>query len=309
MSTDLTATKIDVPLFDLKHTFESAQPLKFHGNYDEALDSLIYASGKNMISVMHVGSNKNGSLMVIGEDIDFARADVTKRFRLSDNMRYIYKKINTDEFIKSSIRNYPGMRLTLNDPWETTVCYIISQFNNVKRIRMIIKNLIEKFGKDIYDKNGNIIGKSFPESHALMNASIKDLMKCGTGFRAKYIKSASEYCTNTLDLSRLNPNKYDTLKEELMEMEGVGDKVADCIILMGYGNLRAFPIDVWVKRTVEKIYFKGRNKKISYIHDFADETWGKYQGYAQQYLFHNARINRFSSQYIEYGKQAVHDMR
>lgn len=284
-----TAAKIDISLFDLRHTFESAQPLTFHGNYDSALDSLIYTSGKNVISVMHVGNNRNGSLMVVGEDIDFAQADVAKRFRVSDNMKYIYKKINTDEFIKSSIRNYPGMRLTLNDPWETTVCYIISQFNNVKRIRLIIKNLINKFGTEIHDKNGNVIGRSFPESEVLMNASIKELMKCGTGFRAKYIKSASEYCTNNLDLYKLNSNNYDKLKEDLTEIDGVGDKVADCIILMGYGNLRAFPIDVWVKRTVEKIYFKGKDKKIDYIHEFADETWGKYAGYAQQYLFWSGR--------------------
>ena len=279
------ATSIEVKSFDLKHTFESAQPLTFHGDYNAQLNSLIYASKKNLISLSYTGSRKRGELVMLSEDLGFASNEVIRRFRLEDDMRYIYRKINTDKFIDLAIKRYEGMRLTLNDPWETTTCYIISQFNNVKRIRLIIKNMINTFGDEIRDKNDNVVGKSFPRSEVLINASIKELMKCGTGFRAKYIKSASEYCTNNLDLNKLNPNKYEKLKEELLEIDGVGDKVADCIILMGYGNLNAFPIDVWVKRTVENVYFKGKEKKIRDIHKFADDTWGKYQGYAQQYLF------------------------
>ncbi len=280
---------IHTRLFDLRHTFESAQPLTFHGDYDVSANFLLFAAGKNMISV---NSNENITdcrLSIMSNDMGFAKKEVARRFRFSDDMGKIYKKINTDPFIDSSIKKYKGMRLTLNDPWETTVCYITSQFNNVKRIRKIIKSLINRFGADIKDSNGKVIGKAFPESSMLMNASIKELMACGTGFRAKYIKSAAEYCTNNLDLYKLNPNNYNKLKETLMEVDGIGDKVADCIILMGYGNLDAFPIDVWVKRTIEKFYFKGKNQKIKTIHEFADETWQDYKGYAQQYIFWGGR--------------------
>ncbi|MFI5412447.1 MAG: DNA-3-methyladenine glycosylase family protein [Candidatus Micrarchaeales archaeon] len=289
MSNDLSATKIDVDLFDLKHTFESAQPLTFHADYDERINSILYTSGKSIINMGQAGTSKNPNLVVVSDDIKFAISDVTKRFRLKDNMRQVYKEINTDKFMARAIKDYEGMRLTLNDPWETTVCYIISQFNNVKRIRGIIRSMINKFGTDVY-KNGSFVTKSFPSSETLMNASIKELMSCGTGFRGKYIKSAAEYCTNNLDLYKLNPNNYDNLKEKLMEIDGVGDKVADCIVLMGYGNMQACPIDVWVKRTIEKIYFKSKEKKIDYIHEFVEDRWGKkYLGYAQQYIFWGGR--------------------
>ncbi len=277
---------LDVKLFNLRHTFESGQPLTFHGEYDQALDRLYYMSNGGRMEII---SNNGHRLQVNGKN---AKEEVERRFRLSDNMKQVYKKINTDSFVSASIRNYEGMRLTVNDPWETTVCFITSQFNNVKRIRLIIKNLINRFGNPVYDKNGRLVGKTFPDADALRKATLSELMACGTGFRAKYIKSAAEYCTNNLDLYKLDPNNYDVLKNEMMQIDGVGDKVADCIILMGYGNLEAFPIDVWIKRTMENFYFDGKVQKMKDIRALAEENWGRYRGYANQYLFHNARMNK-----------------
>ena len=86
---------------------------------------------------------------------------------------------------------------------------------------------------------------------------------------------------------------------------GVGEKVADCIALMGYGNLSAFPTDVWIKRTMEKLYFDGKKVKPRDIHEFAKDYWGPYAGYAQQYLFHNARTYREDKQKAEKGKSSA----
>ena len=99
--------------------------------------------------------------------------------------------------------------------------------------------------------------------------------------------SAAEMCTGSIDLKALNGKNYDTVKSSLMEINGVGEKVADCIALMGYGKMEAFPIDVWVKRTLENVYFKGRDKKISGLMEFAEDQWGANRGYAQQYIFWN----------------------
>ena len=86
--------------------------------------------------------------------------------------------------------------------------------------------------------------------------------------------------------------KYEDAKDRLMELNGVGDKVADCILLFGYNKFEAFPIDVWVKRVVERAYFNGRKRSIRQIHDFSVERWGKYRGYAQQYIFWYGREKR-----------------
>ncbi len=85
--------------------------------------------------------------------------------------------------------------------------------------------------------------------------------------------------------------KYLDAKDSLMGLYGIGDKVADCILLFGYGKFEAFPIDVWIKRTMERIYFNGRKKSIKQIHSIATEMWGDYRGYAQQYIFEAARRN------------------
>lgn len=281
--------KVHLSRFNLKHTFESAQPLTFHGDYDYISNSLIYVSNGRLINVGFYGDDKEGDLVAMGSDPSYVPSEIRKRFRTEDDMEEIYKKIGTDKFVQDAINKYNGMRLTLNDPWETTLCFIISQYNNVPRIRGIVKKVMEKYGTPIKNDAGRAIGYSFPESSVIANATIKDLTACGAGFRAKYIKEAAEYCTDNLDLYKLNSTKYEKMKEQLLEIKGVGDKVADCIILMGYGNLEAFPIDVWVQRTMEKAYFKGKKKSTKELYRFAKKKWGKYAGYAQQYVFHSGR--------------------
>ncbi len=278
-----------IKVFNLRHTFESAQPLTFHANFDDVSNTLTYVHGGHIINMGHDGNVDSGNIFVASKDIAYAAKEVSKRFRISDNMPQIYKKIGTDGFMRDAIASYKGMRLTLNDPWESTAVFIISQFNNVKRIRLITKSLIEKFGVPIKDEYERDAGKTFPESGRIASASEKELTKCGLGFRAKYIKKAAEHCTYNLDLSKLNGKSYDQIKDSLLEIDGIGEKVADCIALMGYGKLEAFPIDVWVQRTLSKAYFRGRKTPIRKLHEFAYERWGKYQGYAQQYLFHSGR--------------------
>lgn len=285
MQNNMEFGKLNVKEFNLKHTFESAQPLTFHADFNDISNTLTYFSKDRPINIRFEGNTRNGNIVIASYDIGYAINDVSRRFRINDDMRKVYKNINTDKFMEEAIESYRGMRLTLNDPWEATLVFIISQFNNVKRIRGITKKLIENFGEQITDEYGKPLGKAFPSSRILANASEKDIAKCGAGFRARYIKRASEYCTHNIDLSGLSRKPYGEIKESLMEIDGIGGKVADCIALMGYGKLEAFPIDTWVQRTLSKVYFKGKNTNIKKLQEFATDRWGKYSGYAQQYLF------------------------
>ncbi len=272
--------------FAFSYTVESAQPLTFYSDYEVKNGTISFPYKNSMVSLKYHGSNSKGSFYLVGstDKSGFGSEELSKLFRLNDNMENIYEKISTDAFMKSSVEKYRGMRLTHNDPWITTLVFIISQFNNIKRIRRIVKTLVERYGNVIYDDN-KAVGKAFPKIDTLSKLSVKELMACGTGFRANYIKEASRYCSENLDLYKLSGKSYDTIKSELMQVRGVGDKVADCIALMGYGKLEAFPIDTWVKRVVERVYFKGRKKSIKEIHAFAEDRWGALAGYAQQYLY------------------------
>jgi N-glycosylase/DNA lyase len=285
---ELFAKKFETHDFELKHTLESAQPLTFHANYNPTTGTATYSTFTHIVNIAFEGTSKKGVLTAVSKSAN-AIDDVYSRFRLMDKMRSIYKHIDTDSFMHEAIEKYYGMRVTLNDPWETMLCFIISQNNNIKRIRRITLKLIEKFGQPIKSDSESIVGRTFPSAIDISKASIKELEECGAGFRARYIKDAAEKCTNNIDLLGLNAKPYEEIKETLMEIDGVGDKVADCIALMGYGKMEAFPIDTWSGRVLEKIYFKGRKQKLSTLHDFAQERWGKYAGYAQQYLYWHGR--------------------
>ncbi|MDE1869267.1 MAG: hypothetical protein KGH60_04885 [Candidatus Micrarchaeota archaeon] len=281
----MNPAKIRVTDFDLRYTIESGQPLTFFSDYDPKKNRLIYPTASHLLDIKFTGTSENGNLLVKGSSPAYAKRELTKRLRLNDDMKDIYSRISTDEFMANAIKKYYGMRLTINDPWETTLCFIISQYNNLKRIRGSTRKIVDLFGTEIKDDEGKVVGKRFPTSEQMMHITEKQLMECGTGFRARYIRNASEYCTNNLDLHKLQNKSYPKIKEELLEIAGVGDKVADCIALMGFGCLEAFPIDVWVKRTIERIYFKGKEKKIKDIHRFANERFQNLGGYAQQYIF------------------------
>ncbi len=285
-----TKEGLEIRDFDIRHTLESAQPLTFHADYDFEGGTISYASGKKMVHA-RISKGKEGNASVrFGSDADWARKEFIRRFRIrQDNMHGIYEGMSDDAFVSSAIEKYRGMRLTLNDPWETTVCFIISQFNNVKRIRRIVRTLVSRYGSDII-VDGKIVGRSFPTSGELVRAKDRGFRECGAGFRARYLASAADYCTNNLDLYSLEGKSYGSIKESLMEIDGVGEKVADCIALMGYGKLEAFPIDVWVKRTLERQYFNGRKRSIRQLHEFVSRKWpGETAGYAQQYIFHHGR--------------------
>lgn len=277
---------------NMKASLDSGQPLAFHSvyNIDGSIAHVSYVTGRGAIELEYV-EGAPSTVLHYKYHGDYtassAKKEIMRRFGLGDNMAEVYKNISTDSHIKSAIERHYGLRVTHNEPWETTLCFVISQFNNIKRIKGIVRNLINAYGPEM--DTGDRLTRLFPDAETLSKASIADLRTAGTGFRAKYIKNIASACAEGFDLDGVRSMDYGEAKSYLMDMDGVGDKVADCILLMGYKQWSAFPIDVWVKRSMEKLYFNSRKKSIEDIHEFADGRWGDYAGYAQQYLFHNAR--------------------
>ncbi|MDE1854755.1 MAG: DNA-3-methyladenine glycosylase 2 family protein [Candidatus Micrarchaeota archaeon] len=276
--------------FDITHTIESAQPLTFIGDERPDRKGITYTCGDSFVEV-----DQRGKRLAYRAYGSLGRArlsrEIIARFGLGDDMGDVYRRIGTDAFMKKAVSRYRGMRITRNEPWETALCFVISQFNSVKRIRGIVKRLIAAYGREHTFSAGSVrlSFRSFPSPESIAERSTGDLMAHGAGFRARYMRAVAREWSEQRGFSKLRDKDYAEAKEELMSLEGVGDKVADCILLFGYGRLEAFPIDTWIKRVVERVYFRGRKQSIRKIHEFADERWGAYAGYAQQYMFHFAR--------------------
>ena len=182
-----------------------------------------------------------------------------------------------EPFYKATEIGY-GIRLLRQDKWECLCSFIISQNNNIPRIRKIIAAMCEKYG-DRIEYNGKV-HYSFPKAETLEKAGVDGLFALGTGFRAKYIYDAARaVCAGEIDLDSIALLDVKSAEAELLKIKGVGPKVAACAMLFSLDKYEAFPVDVWVKRLLEKYYPAGL--------DIA--SLGKYAGIAQQYLFYFER--------------------
>lgn len=193
------------------------------------------------------------------------------------------KKIlsSSDNILAEAVNLYGGIRILQQDKWECLLSFIISQNNRIPQIKKVIQNISHMFGTEICNDCF-----AFPTRSQLINADEKKLMDCRMGFRAKYILDAINF---DIDLEKLSDFPTADIKQKLMQIKGVGNKVADCTLLFSFGRHEVYPIDVWVKRVSQEIFFDNKNVSINQIHEFAEKKFGELAGFAQQYLFHYIR--------------------
>ena len=208
-------------------------------------------------------------------------------FDLDTDYSAIKEKISTDEIITDAIAKAGGIRLLRQDLWETLISFIVSQNNNIPRIKKIIEALCRSYGKRIDTPVG--VMYAFPEAEDLCRARVEDLHALGAGYRDEYIHLASKAVADgSLDLGELSRMDTAQARKTLLAMKGIGGKVADCILLFGMHRTEVCPHDVWVKRIFsEKYHIENITEKKGYA--FVTPRWGEYAGIAQQYLFHACR--------------------
>ena len=198
-------------------------------------------------------------------------------FDFERDYKGIIKILSADETLKKACGFASGIRILRQDAWETLCSFIISQNNNIPRIKGIINRLCESFGDEL--ENGFF---SFPSAERIAKLSLEDLAPLRSGFRAKYILDAAKrVASGEIDLLKISKYDTDLARGELMKIYGVGAKVADCVLLFGMGHIDALPKDVWIKRVLETLYG-------GELPEYARE----YAGIAQQYLFHYARMTK-----------------
>jgi N-glycosylase/DNA lyase len=224
-------------------------------------------------------------------------------FRLDDNIQEIFANFSNDSILLNLLKKYVGLRLIRQDPYQCMISFACSSNTNISMIRMMLKNLSRKFG--IKKEIDNKIFFTFPTMENLYKASINELCTCSVGYRAKAIKSIAEkVVTGALTVDELYRSNYDEARKILTSVYGIGNKIADCILLFSLEKTEAFPIDVWMGRAIFKYYHRIINKRNSTIIDankkLSDNQYsilseimrnhfGKYGGYAQQYLFYHIR--------------------
>jgi N-glycosylase/DNA lyase len=211
-------------------------------------------------------------------------------FRFDDDINAIYADINRDERVAEMVEQYPGLRILRTEPWECLVAFICSATSNIPRIHQNMERMSEEFGSSV-SLNG-YTRYTFPKPVDLAEAGEMELRRLGLGFRAPYVfKAALAVLEGRLDLEALVRMPYPDAKVTLMECPGIGSKIADCVAVFSLEKLEAFPIDVWIRRALGEWYFPGQKTPPDRVLlEWAQGHFGRYGGYAQQYLFHGRRL-------------------
>ncbi len=254
--------------FSLQHTLDSGQFFRYQkiGDWYHCQERDALFKIRQSANVLEFdGTNKQ---------------HVKKLFGLNQDYDKIIKELSKDKTLLPAIKKYRGLRVMERDPWETLVSFQCSIFSNIKKIKLNMNCLAKEFGTKKKEQY------TFPAPGKLND--LQKIKKCATGFRAKYIFAANSLVDDAF-FAKLKEKNYQDAKNALMEMPGVGEKVADCICLFSLGKTEAFPVDVWIERVMTKTYFNGKKTKTKDIRKFADERWGKLAGYAQQFLYHWGR--------------------
>ena len=216
----------------------------------------------------------------------------TDFFRKKDDIEKIISSISKDATVKIAVKKYLGLRLIQQDPFQCLISFIVSSNSNIQKIKMNLENLCKKFGRKVeFDRQEFFL---FPKPERIANSSINEIMKCGMGYRSKFVKEAAiRIFRKEIDLEVLKKMKYSEVKKVICSIPGVGNKVADCTMLFSLNKLDAFPLDRWMIKILKKYYddkFQIETKTITEkqynnLHEKIVNHFGPYAGYGQQFLF------------------------
>ena len=274
----------NVKSFEPTHIFECGQCFRWNVQEDLSYTGIF----KN--NVLNV-KKENNSIIISGICDGNIQKIVEDYFDLNRNYEEIKERLaKVDENLKIAEEYGSGIRLLNQDLWETIISFIISANNNIPRIKKIIERIAKKYGEKILFENKEYY--TFPNVESLSKATVEDLRELGLGFRDKRIYDTTKIILEKqIDLEELGKiDDVNLLREKLMELPGVGEKVADCVMLFSsLKRLEVFPVDVWVRRVMNDLYInKPDENKVSKeeVRKIAKQKYGNLAGIAQQYLFY-----------------------
>lgn len=261
---------------NLDHTINSGQVFLWrrHGRFWYGID------GQNVLKCDGTGVVRS------------RRSDRTDFFRTDRDVAGILRSISRDRTVRKAVRRYPGLVLPRQDPFQCLVTFIASSNASVQKIRSGLEALCAKFGKRAgFDGHEFLL---FPEPGRLAGATVDEIRACGLGYRSRYIREASGMVSGGLvDFGKIGRMGYFEAKEELRRIPGVGNKVADCIMLFSLDRDEAFPLDRWMVKVLQRHYPERfevgtttiTDRQYDLVHGRVADYFGPHAGYAQQFLF------------------------
>ena len=290
MKDDWTAIHPSGPMA-LAETLESGQAFRWRrispGEPEDHYEGVIFG---NLVRIRQVGGE---ILFKSAPDPESSMKPILEDYLgLNHDLESIYDEIRWDEQVGSAIDEYPGMRILRQDPWECLVAFICSANNNIPRISQNVEDIAGAFGPPIRDADTD--RKAFPGPDAIVEAGEDALRELRLGFRAKYIAASAERVANAdIDLFALRETPYNEALTEITTLAGAADKVGNCVLMMSMDKLEAFPVDVWIDRALRDWYFtesESESMPRTRMREWAQRRFGRYAGYAKQYLFQSRRL-------------------
>ena len=273
----------DIKSFELRDIFDCGQCFRWNeqddGSYTCIIKNGVFNVKKEESNVIFSG--------LLNEDIEKV---CNEYFDLNTDYELIKEKLSTvDDNLKKSIEYGEGIRILNQDLWECIISFIISANNNIPRIKKIIDRISENYGEEIIWNDKKYY--TFPTEKELSKASVEDLRKLGLGFRDKRVYTTTKMILNKeVDLDEIiKLDNSNEIREKLLSLDVVGEKVADCIMLFSLKRFDVFPVDVWVRRVMNELYIKNENEEKvnkTEVRKIAEEKFGSLAGIAQQYLFY-----------------------
>jgi N-glycosylase/DNA lyase len=266
--------------FDLNATMESGQVFRW-----EIVDKVWYAGVLEQQGVLL--RRENDGLIVR------SRGNLLKTvamfFRLDDDLKTIFTEVSNDKYVAGAFQRNQGLRIVRQDAWECLVSFVCSSVSNIPKIKRSLRALAKLYGNPV-EIDGHVL-YAFPTPERLAAVAENELRYLGLGFRAKYlVELSSVVASGIVDFRRLREMTYHEARTVLVKLPGVGEKVADCVLAFSLDKLEGFPIDRWVRRSLEERYPPAKRMNYTELRSWAQKRWGRNAGYVQQYLFQDKRL-------------------
>lgn len=271
----------DIQPFDFKKIADGGQAFRWNlqedGTYIGVVGNYVFEISQNGDELVIDSNGKGNETAFIKEYLDLHR-----------NYNEIEQEMLKFEELIPVVNFSSGYRILFQNPWETTISFIISANNHIRNIKKTIENICRTFGKSIIYEGK--IYYTFPSPDVLASVSEDELRLTKCGYRSRYvIETAKIIASGKVDIYNYNNKTAKDIRTKLLMLPGVGRKVADCIMLYSMRKFDAFPIDVWIQRILEHIYFNDKQVSLTKLQKFAENRFGEISGFIQQYLFYYSR--------------------